>query len=48
VDLARLQRLGLRCLLDDLLEEHLVVRHNTVRLSRLLVEEFIEGHPPGK
>jgi uncharacterized cofD-like protein len=48
VDLARLQRLGLRCLLDDLLEEHLVVRHNATRLSKLLVEEFIEPNLPGK
>ncbi len=48
VDLARLQRLGLRCLLDGLMEEHVVVRHNAARLSRLLVEEFIERHAPGK
>ena len=48
VDLARLQRLGLRCLLDDLLEEHLVVRHNATRLSKLLVEEFIEPNLPSK
>jgi uncharacterized cofD-like protein len=48
VDLARLQRLGLRCLLDDLMEEHLVVRHNAARLSKLLVEEFIEPNLPSK
>ncbi len=44
-DLRELQRLGLRCVFDNLLEEHGVVRHNRKRLSRLLVEEFIERHP---
>lgn len=48
VDLARLQRLGLRCLLDNLMDEHVVVRHNTARLSKLLVEEFIEPRASGK
>lgn len=48
VDLARLQRLGLRCLLDNLMDEHVVVRHNTARLSKLLVKEFIERRAPGK
>jgi uncharacterized cofD-like protein len=46
VDLAELQHLGLRCLFDSLLEEHGVVRHNTLRLSRLLMEEFITRRPP--
>jgi len=45
VDLAELQRLGLRCVFDDLLEEHGVVRHNRQRLSRLLLEEFVERQP---
>lgn len=45
VELAELQRMGLRCLFDSLLEEHETVRHNTTRLSRLLVEEFIERRP---
>jgi uncharacterized cofD-like protein len=44
-DLAELQRLGLRCVFDDLLEEHGVVRHNRERLSRLLLEEFVERQP---
>jgi len=34
-----------RTLLDDLLEEHGVVRHNATRLAQLLVEEFIERRP---
>jgi len=45
VDIAKLQRLGMRCLFDDLLEEHGVVRHNAGRLAQLLVEEFIERRP---
>ena len=45
VDLGELQRLGLRCVFDDLLEEHGVVRHNRQRLSRLLLEEFVERQP---
>jgi uncharacterized cofD-like protein len=44
VDIHELQRLGVRCLLDDLLEEHGVVRHNAVRLAQLLIEEFVERH----
>jgi len=31
-----------RCLLDDLLDEHVVVRHDAARLSKLLIEEFVE------
>jgi 2-phospho-L-lactate transferase/gluconeogenesis factor (CofD/UPF0052 family) len=42
VDVGELQRLGVRCLLDNLLEEHGVVRHNAERLSQLLIEEFVE------
>jgi uncharacterized cofD-like protein len=41
VDITELQRLGLRCLLDNLLAEHGVVRHDAARLSHLLIEEFI-------
>jgi len=48
VDLAGLQRLGIRCLLDNLMDEDVVVRHNTTRLSKLLVEEFIERRASGK
>ena len=48
VDIGDLQRLGVRCLLDNLLEEHGVVRHDAARLSRLLVEEFVERRPPSR
>jgi uncharacterized cofD-like protein len=41
VDVSALQKLGYRLILDNLLEEHGVIRHNTKRLSRLLVEEFL-------
>ena len=46
-DVGELQRMGLRCVFDDLLEEHGVVRHNRERLTRLLLEEFVE-HPPAR
>lgn len=42
-DLPALQKLGYRVILDDLLEEHSVLRHNARRLSRLLLEEFLDG-----
>ncbi len=45
VDLRALQRMGLRCLLDELLEVHGVVRHDAARLAQLLVEEFVERRP---
>ena len=48
VDLPELQRMGVRCLLDDLLEEHGLVRHNASRLSQLLIEEFVERRPPSR
>ena len=41
VDSPALQKLGFRVILDDLLEEHAVIRHQTRRLSRLLLEEFL-------
>jgi uncharacterized cofD-like protein len=41
VDVAGLQELGLRSILDNLLEEHGVIRHNPRRLARLLLEEFL-------
>jgi uncharacterized cofD-like protein len=41
IDLAQLQKLGFRVILDNLIEEHGVIRHNTKRLSRLLLEEFL-------
>jgi len=43
IDLPALQQLGFRVILDNLLEEHGVLRHHTRRLSRLLLEEFL--HP---
>ena len=46
VDIQDLQRAGVRCLLDNLLEEHGVVRHDAARLSQLLIEEFVERRPP--
>jgi uncharacterized cofD-like protein len=45
VDTGELQRIGVRCLFDNLLEEHGVVRHDSARLSRLLIEEFVERKP---
>jgi uncharacterized cofD-like protein len=41
IDLPVLQKLGFRVILDNLLEEYGVIRHNTRRLSRLLLEEFL-------
>jgi uncharacterized cofD-like protein len=41
VDLPALGNLGCRVILDDLVEEHGVLRHNTERLSELLLEEFL-------
>ena len=43
-----LQTLGLRCVFDELVEPAAagaVVRHNTQRLARLLLEEFVERTP---
>ncbi len=37
--------MGVRCLLDNLLEEHGVVRHDAARLAQLLIEEFVERKP---
>ncbi len=45
VDMGELQAIGVRCLLDNLLEEHGVVRHDSARLSHLLIEEFVERKP---
>jgi hypothetical protein len=43
IDLPELQKLGYRVVLDNLLEEHGVIRHNPRRLARLLVEEFFSS-----
>jgi uncharacterized cofD-like protein len=52
-DLAELRKMGLRCILDNLLEDdgppqHRrtgVARHNAERLTRLVLEEFVERRP---
>src|SRR5467141_1473601 len=44
VDIPDLQKLGYRVVLDNLLEEHGVIRHNSKRLALLLLEEFL-SHP---
>jgi len=48
VDVEKLQTMGVRCLLDDLLEEHGVVRHDAAHLAQLLVEEFVTSRSGGK
>ncbi len=40
-DIGELQKLGLRVILDNLLEEHGVIRHNARQLARLLLDEFV-------
>jgi uncharacterized cofD-like protein len=41
VGLPELRKLGVRVILDNLLEEHGVLRHNSRRLAHLLLEEFL-------
>lgn len=41
VDLEKLKKRKVRVVLDNLLEEHGVIRHNSQRLARILVEEFL-------
>jgi uncharacterized cofD-like protein len=43
IDIPNLQKLGYRIVLDNLLEEHGVIRHNPARLARLLLEEFLSA-----
>ena len=43
VNLAELQKLGYCVVLDNLLEEHGVIRHNPARLAHLLHEEFLSS-----
>ena len=43
IDLPELQKLGYRVVLDNLLEEHGVIRHNSARLASLLIEEFLRS-----
>lgn len=40
VDAAGLRKLGVRVLLGNLIEEHSKIRHNSVRLARLLLDQF--------
>ncbi len=41
VDKDKLKKLKVKLVLGNLLEEHGVIRHNSARLGRLLVEEFL-------
>ncbi|MGB2623758.1 MAG: YvcK family protein [Candidatus Acidiferrum sp.] len=43
IDLPKIQELGYRLVLDNLIEEHAVIRHNPRRLARLLLEEFLSS-----
>ena len=43
IDLPSLQKLGFDVLLDNLLDEQTVIRHNTRRLARLLLDKFLSG-----
>jgi uncharacterized cofD-like protein len=44
-DLRELQRLGLRCVFDGLIETNGVIRHDPKRLARVLIEEFVHKDP---
>src|SRR5213082_3808717 len=46
IDLPKLWNLGCRVILEDLVDERGVLRHNTQRLSRLLLEEFLRQEKP--
>jgi uncharacterized cofD-like protein len=48
IDLHSLQKLGYRVILDNLLEEHGVLRHNPAAIANLLFEEFLSSRPPAK
>jgi len=48
VDLPALRNLGCRVILDDLVDEHGVLRHNSQRLSSLLLEEFLRAKQRAK
>jgi uncharacterized cofD-like protein len=41
VDRDKISRMKVKLILDNLLEEHSVIRHNSPRLARLLVEQFL-------
>ena len=40
VDAVKLRQMGVKVLLEDLLEEHEKIRHNSARLARVLLDEF--------
>jgi uncharacterized cofD-like protein len=40
VDAATLRQMGVKVLLEDLLEEHEKIRHNSARLARVLLNAF--------
>jgi uncharacterized cofD-like protein len=44
-DVPRLERMGLRCVTGNLLEQHGKVRHDGRRVAQLLLREFINGRP---
>jgi uncharacterized cofD-like protein len=44
-DVGQLEKMGLRCIADNILEQHGKVRHNGKRLARLLLREFIAKRP---
>lgn len=48
IDLLELQKLGYRVILDNLLEEHGVIRHNPASLAQLLFEEFLSPRPSSR
>ena len=41
IDIAGLRRMGVKVLLGNLLDEHDKIRHNSERLARLLLDEFL-------
>jgi uncharacterized cofD-like protein len=48
INLYSLQKLGYRVILDNLLEEHGVIRHNPAALAQLLFEEFLTPRASAK
>jgi uncharacterized cofD-like protein len=45
IDLDRVQKLRVRVALDNLVEEHDVIRHNSPRLARVLLQRFLAVNP---
>jgi uncharacterized cofD-like protein len=45
VDFPQLQRLGVKCVFADLLEEFAAVRHSSDRLAQLLLDKFVRDAP---